>query len=360
MPAPVNLFQGLETDPLFAGRPPRLSASRIAKIPPVAQIEKGPSRTLRVGARRLFTASPALIWRVRYSRWQTSSKNASIIASLDVEVLSFSKSPVRLDKVSFTLAQGSVKACPFKPHGQSKNLICKPGDQMTLIYKLQPDMHSRPTPKNGTLTHSLEVQMESTVLVSEECTPKVSITWKTAVDFTSEPSPSTGKAGYHLERPSSHGSGQRTQPASAGASASRPPGPDSLPAPEEQRMQQNGQTIPNIEILLAITGPDRVRAGEVFQWSVFIANKADRSRRLALVVIPRRRRSEAKRHESKPSSSSIGKIDHDDLAEAVVDENVVYAKQKNARLEATDLVCLSTDVRVGYVVAIGSKHHAHS
>lgn len=349
MPAPINLFQGLETDPVFAGRPPRLSASRVAKIAPVAQIEKETLQTLRSGARRLFMASPALIWRIRYSRWQTSSRDVSIIASLDIEALHISKSPVRLDNVSLTLTHGQVEAFPFKLYDQSKPLICKPGDQTTLIYKLRPDIHTRPTPRYGILAHSLELRMETKVLISEECMPKVSITWKAAVDFTSEPSPGIGKAGYHLERPSSHGGGQRSQLANAGTPNNKPPGPDSLPAPEELRQQQNGQTIPNIEILLSVTGPDRVRAGETFQWSVFILNKADRSRRFALVAIPRRRRGEMKRHESKPSSSSMGKADHEDLAEAVVDENIVYAKQKNARLEAADLVCLSTDVRVGWV-----------
>jgi len=69
---------------------------------------------------------------------------------------------------------------------------------------------------------------------------------------------------------------------------------------------------------------------------------------LALLALPKSRTG-PKRHISKSSSSSVGVREHDDDAvDAVVDENVLYAKQKNAVIEPAGLVNLSTDdLRVG-------------
>jgi hypothetical protein len=87
----------------------------------------------------------------------------------------------------------------------------------------------------------------------------------------------------------------------------------------------------------------------LFHWDVFIVNRSDKTRKLAVLIIPKRKR-DLDRHKSHPSTSSAGghrSGTKDQLASAVVDENVVYAKQKNAKLEAAELVCLTTDIRIG-------------
>jgi hypothetical protein len=43
---------------------------------------------------------------------------------------------------------------------------------------------------------------------------------------------------------------------------------------------------------------------------------------------------------------SVGKKDPK-IADAVVDDNIIHAMQKNSAVEPTDIVCLSTDTRVG-------------
>lgn len=43
------------------------------------------------------------------------------------------------------------------------------------------------------------------------------------------------------------------------------------------------------------------------------------------------------------------------MADAVLDENVLHALQKNAVVESTELICLSADTRVG-PVAPGACH----
>lgn len=344
-PIPVNLFQGLDQDPVFAKRPPRLSALRVSKITPKTSVEKDLLRPIRAGTRRLFRIAPALIWRIRYSKWQSSSNDISIIASLDIEAASVPKNIVRLDNLHLELSGGQVE--PYSSSNQPYPLLCKPGDQTTLIFKLKPDIGMVAPARNSTLSHNLDLHMKVTALVSDECTPRMSIAWKTTVDFAVDTTPGQGKMGFHREQPLSQGNTQAVQSATQSSSNIKHPGPDSLPAPEEHLIQQQTHGTPLVEVTLTISGPGRLHVGEVFRWTVFIINKSDRARRLALVAIPRRRRGEMRRHENRPSVSSIEKSDQEDLPEAVVDENIIHAKQRNAQLEHADLICLSTDVRVG-------------
>ena len=82
------------------------------------------------------------------------------------------------------------------------------------------------------------------------------------------------------------------------------------------------------------------------------------SRKLMLVPIPRRRRNELRvirppstataMAVAAPSGGAAGAAQRDPLiADAVLDEAVVHAMQRNSVVDAAELVCLSADVRVG-------------
>lgn len=69
-----------------------------------------------------------------------------------------------------------------------------------------------------------------------------------------------------------------------------------------------------------------------------------------MAAVPRRKRAEVRssRHIARLSSSSASSGRREEqIAEAVTDENIVYAMQKNATPYDTELICLSTDIRVG-------------
>jgi hypothetical protein len=87
--------------------------------------------------------------------------------------------------------------------------------------------------------------------------------------------------------------------------------------------------------------------GKIFHWDVLIVNRSDKPRKFALAAIPRRRRSETRKHATRPSSPSVSSIKSRDIAEAVADDNIVHAMQKNAMLYDTQVISLSTDIRVG-------------
>jgi hypothetical protein len=86
--------------------------------------------------------------------------------------------------------------------------------------------------------------------------------------------------------------------------------------------------------------------GVPFFWSIFIVNRSDRPRKLALIALPKRRRTEA-RITRPPSTGHARQRKDPKIADAVVDENIVYAMQRNSAVESTDIVCLSSDTRVG-------------
>lgn len=65
--------------------------------------------------------------------------------------------------------------------------------------------------------------------------------------------------------------------------------------------------------------------------------------------MPKRRHTDG-RHDAKESNSSFKmttEADKDGIVEAVLDEKVIYTLQRNAVQEATEVICLSPDIRIG-------------
>lgn len=335
VPTALNLLQAFESDPALAGVHPRLSAMRINKIAPNATpVVREMIRPIRSGQRLLFRVLPALIWRVRYARVHTSLNDLSLLASLDLEVASYATYDVQIRTVDLTLHGGDVT--PFANMHDSET-INKPGDLITYLYKLKPDVTPDGTPSLGSKGHFLTMRVTAQVLISATCRPTISIDWKNVVDFTSlvtEQSPSMLKAAHRL---STHA------PPQAAAS-----NPDALPSHDTQTAQPPDDSNTPVNLTLTVSGPPKVTVGEMFTWTLFIVNRGDKTRKLALLVIPKRKRDfeSHQAHNARPSTSSNAQPTAL-LASAVVDENVVYAQQKSARTETAGLVCLSTEMRLG-------------
>lgn len=263
-----------------------------------------------------------------------SVRDLSLLASLDLEVAQFATYNVKIKEVSLTLDKGEVVALVGTTDFAA---TYKPGDQLTFTYKIKPELASDGTPALGSKGHFLTLNIKANVFVTESCQPDIAIEWKTPVDFANEQDPSVIKAAYRLSNPSSQDS--------------RAPKPDSLPSHDTQAQQEQDASNNNINITLTVSGPPRVRVGELFTWDVFMVNRSDKTRKLAVLVVAKRKR-DYERHISRPSSSSVGAskaVKQELLAPAVIDENIVYARQKSARTETAELVCLTTDIRLGSV-----------
>jgi hypothetical protein len=100
-------------------------------------------------------------------------------------------------------------------------------------------------------------------------------------------------------------------------------------------------------VTISFTGPSRVEVGKPFSWDVFIVNRSTIARKFAMVAIPRRKRADQRGHVTRPSSSSLSSLKGDGVAEAVTDDNIVHAMQKTVAGQEAELICLSTEIRIG-------------
>jgi len=254
-----------------------------------------------------------------------------VIAALDLEATSFVGCPVIIDEISFSMRHGKAELM-----GSPVPIRCKPGDQMTILYKLETDSDINSARSVEDLNYALEVRVTARAFVSSISTPEVQIKFRTNVDFA-----------MALVRPTSSG-----LPNSRDV-AVRPPhsqgsGPDTLAFATDRPNTRERHMSIDTGLRITIFGPKSVYVGGIFRWQLFVVNASKDTRQVAVVVIPKRRRSDGRT--LVPQRYSIGSAKGDGagaIAEAVVDENVLYGIQKNAMADPTELITLSTDVRIG-------------
>lgn len=298
---------------------------RISKIAPSAPLAREMVRPIKTGQRLLYRVVPPLMWRTRFAKVQAPLADLSLMASLDVEISQYTTYRIRIKRINLSLQGGDIKTLTNVDTTTSHS----PGDLLSYLYKATPDLGPDGTPLLGHQGHILTLDIEADILVSDDCQPHVAIQWKTPVDFTRDYDPSLLKAAHRLSSVSHAGSIKS---------------PDALPAHDIQDSRAESSAI---NVTLTISGPPTVRVGELFHWEVFIVNRSDKTKHLAILVIPKRKRDSHRPHSSASSIGGHGVEKKELLATAVLDENIVYAMQKSAKSESTDLVCLTTDIRLG-------------
>lgn len=302
--------------------------------------------TLRVGTQMAFRGLPAISSRMRYSRSGSNAGRLSVIASLDVETGAFSDEDIAITHVGMQFSEGSAEdmgtgLVPLLP------LRCRPKDNPTFLFRLTqsrltPDASSKSSAKTVLIT------VHATVLVSKTCRPSIEMRWKTWIDFSTALNPLYAAPGQSLQRQNRPSDLQRTSSTADSndlPTSAREGGASSEFASNEQR--QRAGSVTNFGVAISFTAPKSVHVGEPFSWDVLVLNRSNRSRHLALVVILRRRKGFTGMHSSKSSIASIRGRKDGDFADAVIDENLVYAMQRNAGHETMQLINMSTDVKIG-------------
>ncbi|KAL2132636.1 hypothetical protein VTI74DRAFT_3575 [Chaetomium olivicolor] len=383
MPSGMNLLESFANDPFLKGVRPQLSAQRVSKVAPLTKTKDALHRIngLQTLKLKIF---PILHTRVRFSRPNTTPPSASMIALLEVDFTPYFDCEVALDKLTLSVTDGTVEDLNIQ-EGMSLPLSCVAHDHLTFLYKLAPQQLDVAI-KN--LARDLVITIEVLVLVRPEdepnpCTPRLIMTWTTPIDFTPPVNPGFGHPKttpiQRSHRPSqlSIGGGVDSQPL-VSPSVIRP---DALPTLEAATAPAILTSLPDFGITMTFTGPSKpVSLGEEFTWTVFVVNRSrpdpaaivipassaapsptrpsltssaatggGASRKLMLVPIPRRRRNELRviRPPSTAGTLASGSKRDPLIADAVLDEGVVHAMQRNSVVDAAELVCLSADVRVG-------------
>lgn len=377
VPAGLNLLEPFARDPMLGGVKPRLSAVRVSRVAPATQITKDSFPMLKGLSRLSKKIYPAVHTRVRFSRPNAIPPTPAIIALLEIDFTPYFDCEIAVDKVALEIPDGQVQDLN-DTSGLVLPLACVAHDHITLMYRLAPTESDIPA---KTPNRELSISIECSALVKPEiCKPKLRMAWSTVLDFTLPVNPGFGtgvtKPFQRSHRPAQLSIGD-------GASFVLPSvaRPDSIPSLElaTERSLAAEVTVPDFGITMTFTAqPGPIYPGDEFVWTVFVVNRisgasaastpvqgpAPSPRKLALVAVPKRRRNDI-RVMRPPSTAgnrrkSVAVVAHGntqhghgadaaalEVADAVLDENIVHAMQHSSLVDSTEVVCLSADVRVG-------------
>lgn len=381
VPAGLNLLESFARDPLLGGVKPRLSAVRVSRVAPATQVTKDFFPILRGLPKLSKKIYPVVHTRVRFSRPNAIPPSPAIIALLEIDFTPYFDCEVTVDKISLNLPDGEIDDLNDST-GLELPLHCVAHDHITLMYRLAPRGSDIPA---KTPNRELSVSIECTALVKPEtCEPKLHMAWSTVLDFTLPVNPGFGtsvtKAFQRSHRPTQLSIGD-------GASFVLPSvaRPDSIPSLEAaaDRSLTVDTSVPEFGITMTFTAqPGPIYPGDEFVWTVFVVNRVIGAttpigppaasvpppRKLALVVVPKRRRNDtrvvrppstagARRKSGAAVAHSNTRHGHGhdadldtaslEVADAVLDENIVHAMQHSSLVDSTEVVCLSADVRIG-------------
>lgn len=356
VPSGFNLLESFGSDAALGGVKPRLSALRVSRVAPVTRSQDVTKhiRALPQIEHRIF---PVIHTRIRFSRPTTSPTSSAVIALLEVDFTSHFDCEIALDKIDLSILDATIENLNDDA-GMQLPLACVSHDHITFLYCITPRQHDV-TVKNP--MRELDITISATAqVVPGRCTPTMTMSWTTQLDFTLPVNPGYGSATagtgiVRAHRPSQLSiTGQAVHPLIS-PSVIRP---DALPTLEAATSNTEA-SVAELGITMTFTGPSEpVHPGQIFSWTVYIVNRAtDKTsvppRKLALVAIPKRRRGEVRM--TRPPSVGGRRQGQKDVADAVTDESVLHALQKNSSVESTDVVCLSADTRVG-PLAPGACH----
>ncbi|EDO04132.1 hypothetical protein SS1G_06615 [Sclerotinia sclerotiorum 1980 UF-70] len=350
VPSGLNLLEAFSGDAYLKGIKPRLSALRVARVAPAAQIARDLARPFKNISRQSIKVYPAINSRVRYSRPDGTPSNTSVIASLDIDITPFVNCDIVLTDIQIKVCGGQVQDLNQTP-GLILPITCQPQDDITFLYQILPDDIDV---TNKSQIRAIDISITATANVSSVCKPQIMMQWSASLDFTPPINNGFGQPTKPIQRP------HRPSALSIGAtfdsiptiSTLTVPHPDSLPTIEAtaptRSHHRHQNSVPDFGVTMTFSSPSTssIYPGHPFIWSIFIVNRSDRPRKLALLVLPKRRRTEARI--TRPPSASHGSARRDPkVADAVLDDNIIYAMQRNSAMESSEVVCLSTDTRIG-------------
>ena len=350
-PLDANVLEPMRFIPGLRHGAPYLAASRLERILPVTAIHKQRIHIQHVPSRR-HTAIPATLARIRYQKINNFSPTPSTIALLDMDLIPFVHIDAVLEEVELSLKNGRTESLmpTFLP------MQCRSGDCLTLIYKLHQNQDPNLAPGIGITNPNIDVLsilVKLNVRASEKCRPLILMDWTTHVDFTQALNPAFGPPSQPIQRPN------RPTSLPVHNMAGAPVVIDGVATASQPVFDIDTRSGVTISF---VTPSKPVIVGQAFSWNVLVANHSGKVVKIAIIPLPRVQRqvthaqSFAKRHAPKSSTASFHPSERRhtrngediDLAQAIVDENVVYAMHHaNAVPAETDLMALTAELRIG-------------
>lgn len=345
----TNLLDSLKHDPILCGFQPKLSALRLSGIGSISEDIDFNNHSLEVLPQRNLRAIPPLTARVRYFKSSAQGGRLALFASLDLETAPFSNHDIIITDMEMNISEGSAVTLDSDP--LKFPMSCRPKDNASFLFHLTPTRGRSELPNDTSLismtldSTTLDIGIEATVIISDTCRPRIKMRWKTEVDFTMALNPSLGTP-YQSSQQQKLGILPVTAQ-SDGAVTILDNEDRSAVEMANPGASQRTKSTSGLGITITFTAPRVVRVGEPFNWDAFLVNRSDMPRKLAILVIPKRKRGDFKGHSSRPSNSSMGGRRDGGIAEHFIDENLLYAMQRNTGREPPQIVNLSTDIKIG-------------
>ena len=339
----MNLLESLIDEPGLNGVRPRLPALRLSRINAINHHLDLSNQPLRITSQPTFRVMQAITGRVRYSKTGNVVGKHTMVASLDVETANSCDRDIVLQQVKMQLMEGSVEdiGSELKP---LLPLRCRPRDFLTFLFRLSRSHSLSDQVNQASYPNSLDITIHANVLVSEVCQPRIEMRWRTGVDFSTSFNASFSVPNQPLQR--------TKRPANIAISQTMPnefgtSGPRQLR--EGEGLNRGEEPLPtnDLGVSMSFTAPNEVYVGEPFSLDCFVVNRSSQPRKLAVLVIPRRKRPGGKTHLSKPSTASSKARNDGGVADAVTDESLLYAMQRNSTKDEMQIVSLSNDTIIG-------------
>lgn len=340
--ASTSLLDSLKYDSVLRGFQSKLSALGLSRLGSVSEETEFNNHSLKVLPQRNFRAIPALTARMRYSKSSAPGGKLTLFSCLDLETAPFSNHDVIITAIEMNLSEGLAIALNSNP--LKFPMPCRPKDNASFLFLLTPPLGRGGLLNNSLTSTTLDIDIEATVVISETCRPRIKMRWNTGVDFTIALNPTLpGQLSQHRQNP---GILPVTAPSDRAVTRLENEGRSAVEM-ANSRASQRTKSTSGLGITITFTAPLVVCVGEPFCWDAFLVNRSDMSRRLAILVIPKRKRGDPKSHSPRPSNSSMGGQKDGGIAEHFIDENLLYAIQRNTGREPPQIVSLSTDIKIG-------------
>ncbi|EXJ82154.1 hypothetical protein A1O1_08223 [Capronia coronata CBS 617.96] len=351
-PLDSNILEPMRLIPGMEKAPPYLAASRLERVLPTPSRPKPRIHIAQVSSRR-HRAVSAVVARIHYSKVNTFSPSMTNLALLDIEVIPYIPVELVVEHIDLVLRHGRTESLMpvFLP------LQCRPGDCVTFMYRLtQAQSLDADMPLGGAVNPNIDIlsiKICLEVIVKPRCRAVVVMDWTTHVDFTQALNPAFGPPSQPIQR--------ANRPASLPVSTAN--GSSITTTTASTGLQPTYDMTLRTGLAVSFTASDRpVYVGRPFSWKVLVVNNSPKLAKIAIIPLPRIHRQTtqaqffARRHAPKSSTASFHprerrhtKTGEDiDIAQAIVDENVVYAMQhSNVAPSETDLMTLTAELRIG-------------
>ncbi|TWU71138.1 hypothetical protein ED733_000680 [Metarhizium rileyi] len=357
-PSSFNLLESFSSDPALDGIKPHLSSLRVSRVAPVSR-QQDLVAHLRAQPQLRLPIYPVVHTRIRFSRPSTAQSTSALIAMLEIDLTPHVECEVFIDEIKLDTDDGTVES--LNDEEQMKlPMSCVSHDHITFLYHIRPHQTDK-TPRN--FVGSLDISITATAqVIPGICTPKLCMGWNAALDFTIPVNPSFNKMPESAGIQRAHKPSQLSIGSNTAMTPLKSPSltrPDALPGLEASSRTEVAAL--ELGITMSFTGPsEAVHPGDVFSWTVYVVNRTSEKtarppRKLALVAIPKRRRNDTR--PARPPSTAARRQGEKEIADAVVDLNLLHALHKASAVDETDVICLSADTRVG-PLAPGACHVA--